>query len=219
MDPALLKKILAAIAAGEDKSGILAEIVASVASEEGSEPAGGDPNAAAADPAAGAPPGEKKDPPPTMNAEITDAELIKLTGAPDATSARRLLKNLPKMAEELDALKAEAVASEVEQRADLVAELVVWGAELPGTAWEGDPDKRIPVKRLASEDLKTLSARVAAFKAAHPERAERDLEPPDPAEEDVKTLSDAELEACRARNLDPKVYLKRKANAVRRSDQ
>lgn len=59
---------------------------------------------------------------------------------------------------------AERLAQENSARKAFVGALVKLGAELPSTAWEGDPSDQVPVARLASEPIDSLRARVAALR-------------------------------------------------------
>lgn len=155
MSPELLKKILAAIEGGEDKSGILAEIVAAMAGGgEPAAPAGADPLAASAEPAAPAP-----------GAEPKPAELSALTKALGCKSDEEAAAMVLTLHKQVTAQAAANDAVELETRRGLIAELVALGAEFPAHAWFGKPEDRVPVKRLAVEPIADMRARVALHKA------------------------------------------------------
>ncbi len=165
MDPKLIKDALDALEAGDSTKAleILKSLIASAAGapvEETTAPA--DPTMESADPPP-APALARRDP-------ATEAELVRLRTS-------------------VATLEAERVARELDDRRDLVARLVVLGAETPATAWAGDAAERQPCDRLAGEPLVTLRARVEALTAARPADARR----APPARGDaVVTLSDVE---------------------------
>jgi phage I-like protein len=148
MSPELLKKILAAIEAGEDKSGLLAEIVAAQAGGGEPAPAPSEPLAATADP-----PPEKP------------AELSALAKALGCSSEADAVAEVVALRRQVAAQKAATDAVELETRRDMISELVKLGAEFPALCWEGDAAARNPAPHLAAEPLNKLRERVALHKA------------------------------------------------------
>lgn len=123
----------------------------------------------------------------------------------------------------VDAIDAERAEFELEQRRELIAELVKLDVETPATAWQGDTDearaKRIPVKRLsaAAESLSELKARVKALKASRPEPREPAPPARGPRVEASKRFSRAQLAAAKAKGLTPEQFAEAVDNAARRS--
>lgn len=158
------------------------------------------------------------------NADATDNQdeqaagraLKRLTGC---NSAGEAIKAFESLRARVDTLDAERAALELSSRRELVADLVKLGVELPATAWEGEPEKRNPCKRLMNEPIDDLRKRVAALKKARPvKRLSRDIEPPESGEdvsEQVARLSAKELKWCKDNNVDPKDWVQQKKDAVR----
>jgi phage I-like protein len=152
MNPELLKKILAAIEAGEDKSGLLAEIVSQAAggtAEPAADVAASD---ALSDTAA-------DDPKPDALASLM-SRLSRL----EAEKAESVKKLSARVAE----LEAEREAEDQAERVKLCGALVVLGREDPATAWEGDPEKLKPAPHLQAEPIASLRARVKVLSARGP---------------------------------------------------
>lgn len=172
------------------------------------------------DPAAAGGSGEMEmggTPPPPPSAEAPDEpaedplkkKLCVLAGRPTLSEALDVFTQ--KLAR-LSQLDADATRLENAQRVELVAELVKLGAELPSTAWEGDPSKRTPVKRLSAESLDELKARVAKIREA---RGGRPRGPEAPTGPTVK-LSAFELKEIKRLGWTPEEYAEKKRNAARR---
>jgi hypothetical protein len=158
MDPELLKKALEAIKNGDGDAAasILESMIVAAASGDAAPPPADDAGAldAAADP-----------PPPTDEERAALAALRKHT---KRSTLGEAVQELSAMAAERAALAAERDALELDERRGLIAGLVKLGAETPATAWEGEADKRVPCKRLASEPIADLRARCKALGAKAP---------------------------------------------------
>jgi hypothetical protein len=216
MSPELLKKILAVKESGDGNAALelLTEIVVEYAA--GEQPAG--------DPTAGA-----ADPPPDPEAEAMTAlgrEVVTLCGASSAGEAVTRAKAV--FAEHAE-IEARAVKLEASERRGLVADLVTLGAETPATAWArneageiGEGDARVACKRLTSEPIAELRARVAALRAANP-RAARRITPPETGTEISEgdrvvktprgevTLSAREIKNCEEKGVKVETYAENKA--------
>jgi hypothetical protein len=156
MDPELISKALEALKSGDAESAIAAlEAMIAAAASSGAPPAPAD--AGALDAAA--------DPPPTDEEKAALAALRKHT---KRSTLGEAVAELSTMASERAALAAERDALELDERRGLIAGLVKLGAETPATAWDGEPDKRVPCKRLASEPIADLRARCKALGAKAP---------------------------------------------------
>lgn len=206
MDPALLQKILAAIADGKDDSGLLAEIIKSVAAEEGAEPpAGADPLAAAGDPPA-------KDPTkPEVPPMAASKELSPIAKALGCKTEEEAAQAVVKLQKQVAVHAATAAAVELNTRRELIGELVGLGIEKPATAWKGEPKDRNPVDRLMVEDISDMRARVELHKADGPRKP---AEAPAPGTEEIQ-LSKAEIEFCEKNKLTPAQFEARKKGIVR----
>jgi len=147
MDPKIIKDALDALEAGD--SGKALEILKSLIAS-----AAGAPVEAA--PAAEPDPTEESADPPAAPAGAA----LRRTPAADAETIK-LRAEVARLAADLD-------ARDLAERQTLVGRLVVLGAELPATAWDGDPEKRVPCERLSREPIETLRARVEALAAARP---------------------------------------------------
>ncbi len=198
MNPDLLKKILAAIEAGEDKSGLLAEIVAAQASGGAPADVGAD---AMSDTAAT--PTDDPAKPAELNAVL--ARLTKL----EAEKAESVKKLTARVAE----LEAEKAAEEHAERVALVGELVKLGYETPATAWDGEPEKLQPAKRFQAEPIADLKARVALYRKSPRSNADP---APLPASTEIK-LSKEEKAFCEKNGLTPEQFAARKASAVKKA--
>jgi phage I-like protein len=197
MNPELLKKILAAIEAGDDKSGLLAEIVAQAA---GGAPAPEAASDALSDTAA-TPPAEE--PKPELSA--LTARLTKL----EAEKADSVKKLSARIAE----LEAEKASEDQAERVKLCGELVKLGAETPASAWEGEPEKLKPCKRLQAVAIADMREHVKALSARGPIVT---AEPPTAGAGEVK-LSKSEQEYCTKHSLTPEQFAARKAGSVKKA--
>lgn len=200
MNPELLKKILAAIEAGEDKSGLLAEIVAQAAggaAEPASDVAAGD---ALSDTAA-SPPADPNKP----------AEMAALTARLAKLEAERTA-SVQTLSARIAELESERSAEDQAERVKLCGQLVVLGAETPATAWEGEPEELKPSKRLQAIALSDLRDHVKALSARGPIVNAEPATKSGPAE--IK-LSKTEREYCAKHNLTPEQFQDRKASTVK----
>jgi len=107
-------------------------------------------------------------------------------------------------------VEARELEADQKERKSLVASLVKLGVELPSTAWVGQDNDRKLCDRLADEPLESMRSRVKALSAVP---AKRKRPPAGPA----VALSKAEIDACKARNIDPKDFAARKAAVVKRT--
>lgn len=207
MDPELIKKALGLLEAG-DADGALALLKDLIASAAGAAPEAAAPEEAMAEtpetPENPAAPGEE----PAAAAALS--VLTQLTGKASAGEAVTWLRE---RFARIDTLDADRAALDLSSRRELIANLVELGVEFPSTAWEGDPAKRMPVKRLSDEPLESLRSRIALLQKARPASPKA----PRSAAPDVTTLTDSELAAAKKRGLSPEQFAARKANAVRRS--
>jgi len=213
MDPEKVKAALEAIEAGDAAKALelLKGMIAAAAG--GGEESASDPPAAASEALAeGAePPPEKPEDEEAAASKAALAKLSKLTGKSSAGEAVAVVEGVLTRLAKIEAREA---ALELSARRELIADLVRLGKEYPSTAWEGDPEDRKPCKRLASEPIEDLRARVALYKQHEPAGSPA---PPERAAPDATKLSKQELAACKARGIDPKDFAERKASAVRRS--
>ncbi len=148
MDPKLIQEALDALIADDAPKALelLKTLVASAAGAETSEPEA-DPSASTPDPAQAA----------------AAATLCKLTGRKSIGEA---VAAVEKAFATLRKAEADQAALDETSRAELVGRLVVVGAEVPATAWEGDAKDRKPVERLRAEPVASLRARVESLEAA-----------------------------------------------------
>lgn len=200
MNPELLKKILAAIEAGEDKSGLLAEIVSAMAG--GAAPASDVPASDALSDTAATPPAEEPKP-AEMSALLT--RLAKL----EADKAASVTTLTARIAE----LEADKSAEEQAERVKLCGQLVVLGAETPATAWEGEPENLKPSKRLQAIALSDLKDHVKALSARGPII---NAEPAKKGPAEIK-LSKDEQAYCTKHGLTPEQFQAKKASAVKKA--
>jgi phage I-like protein len=189
-----VKAALDAIEAG-DSAGAIEILKALIATAASGEAPGAEP----VEPMADAPVAESADAPVV---EALKRELGCATIA-EAFVALSALKTRVKTVDD------ESAALDNTKRVELVAELVKLGAETPATAWDGKPEKRMPVARLAGESVVSLSARVTALRASKPAPRTAPTAP-------VVTLSKRELDACAAKGITPEEFIERKAKLVRR---
>lgn len=205
MSPELLKKILDAIASGDEKAqaALLPEIVAAMAGAEGAtdEPAA-DPMAAAADPA----PADPEKP-----AVVASKELSPIAKALGCATEEEAAQAVLKLQKQVNEHAAASASVELETRRGLVAELVKLGVEFPATAWKGDPKNLAPADRLAAEPIAELRARVELHKAAGPRLP---AEAPPTGSTEVK-LSKTEQDFCTKHGLTPEQFQARKASVAR----
>ena len=205
MSPELLKKILDAIASGDEKAqaALLPEIVAAMAGAGDPAPAAAaDPMASAADPA----PAD-----PAKPAVAAAKELSPIAKALGCSTEEEAAQAVLKLQKTVNDQAAANLAVELEARRGLIAELVKLGVEFPATAWKGDAKDRNPADRLASEPIAELRARVELHKAAGPRTPAE--APPTGAE--VKPLTKAELKLAKDHNMTPEEFAAKKASAVR----
>lgn len=212
MDPAQLPAIAEAMGLGSDATveDILATIGAMMAkiqaaavgdgdAEDKAEAPEGqpaaDPNAPAADPAM----------------QAARVKLCSLTGRESVGEALADVELWRASYLDLAAERAKITKSqaqlEANERLSLVAQLVSMDKETPATAWV-DPTAKVlkPCKRLATEDIGELRARVAKLSGRKPA-------PKTPAkgEVDAHGLSAAELKICAEQKCEPKMFAMLKA--------
>lgn len=185
MDPKQLMAALDAIEAGDSTKAIelLKAIIASAASGgEAPEPA---PGAEAMS--------EGADTPTPPEDQKLMSRLSAILGGGKTT--HEVEAEVLRLSRVVATLEAERAATEQATRADLVAELVKLGVELPATAW-ADTEKRIPATRFAAEPVAELRARVEAHRAVGPRHV--NLEAP------TLTFSKAEQDAMAKMTPDQK---------------
>lgn len=154
MTPDQVKKIMAALEANDVDAlaAVCKELLAAAASggEAPAEPAGGE----ALGDTAQTPPAE----------EEPAAQLAALTV--QLTDLRRVQsETIAALTSQVRTLTDERDATNQVERLALVGKLVKLCAETPATAWSGDPEKRVVVKRLQDESIASLRARVVALSA------------------------------------------------------
>jgi len=154
MDPQQVKAALDILESG-DGAKALEVLKALIASAAGAEP-----DATAEEPE---PMSENADAPADGGDEDEDDEKM--------AKLRRGDVEIKRLRAQVDELLAEKAAADADARAELVGELVKLGVELPATAWEGDAEKRVPVKRLRDEALAELRKRVELLRGAKPANA------------------------------------------------
>lgn len=216
MDPEKIKAALEAIEAGDAAKAleILKAIVVSAAG--GTEEPAGEPAAepaAALEEGAETPPEEKPEEEKAALAAMNVLQGLTGTSSPGETVAAlsTVLKDVAK-------IKADAAIVELDSRRALVGELVKLGVEIPATAWEGDPAKLNPCKRLADEPIDALRTRVAALKKGGAGRMSPDLAPPVVVEDDeIAALSKDVLKAIKDKGMTPQEFIAAKKKAARRS--
>jgi hypothetical protein len=184
------------------------------AAAAGAKPSGEAPPAdAAAANADTAPPSDEESPETAALAHVA----LELTGLADPGAAIVAMREVFASAKKTkDASEAAELA---EQRA-LIADLILCGVEFPSTAWEGKPEDRNPVKRLADEPIDSLRTRVAAVKAARGSKPRQHTPPvqtPEQGGRMVKTskgeieLSAREIKNCETQKVKLEDYAENKA--------
>jgi len=203
MDPDMVKAALEALKNGDADAALmlLENLIAA---------------AAGAGPADEAPAGEAlaKDAPKDAPEDAPEATaalalLRDLTGCHSVREAGETLRGTIARVSQLDADRA---ALDLSARRELIADLVKLGAEVPSTAWEGEPKDRTPCARLAGESLESLRTRVKLLRGNAP----RGPQPPASGERAQIKLSARELSECAKRGISPEEFAARKAGAVRR---
>jgi hypothetical protein len=84
------------------------------------------------------------------------------------SSAGEAVEEYKRMKARVDVLDREHAALELSARRELVADLIKMGVETPALAWDGEPEDRKPVARLAAEPIDGLRARVKALSKSRP---------------------------------------------------
>jgi len=143
-----------------------------------------------------------------------DKEMSALARATGHKSDAALAKSYKKLQARVSTLDAESAEIELSARRELVADLVKLGVETPATAWRGDAEKRIPVKRLMSEPITGLRDRVDAMRAVRP----MPLEAPTPGTRNHKALTKVEQAGCKRLGITADEFNERKAAAAVRSN-
>ncbi len=193
MDPELLKKATDAIEAGDGAAAleILKSLLVSAAT--------GEAPATPPDPAAAS---------ATDEQVAAASALLALTGRESLAEAVAEIRRRNDVAVASETRSRELAAAEAtlstRERRALVVQLITLGAETPATAW-ADDSASAPCKRLESEPLEELRARVAKLAATGKPRAQP------PAGTGDVGLTDRELAMCRAKNIDPKAYAETRA--------
>ena len=209
MTPELLKKILDAIASGDEKAqaALLPEIVAAQAGGAPADPPNADPMAASA----GTPPA---DPTKPDDKPVAASALAKAMGcATDAEAAAEIVKLRKQVNEHADG----TAAVELETRRELVGDLVKLGFEFPATAWAGDPKDRKPVKRLLDEPIGELRARVLLCKATPRTAIEApETGPGSDVQAEIAKLSKEKLDAIKAKGMTPEQFIAARGTVLRK---
>jgi hypothetical protein len=154
-----------------------------------------------------APPAEA----PAPEEQQAAAAILHLSGKASLASSLPIVKAWQRAAAEQAKFEERRAAAEAVERRELVAELVKLGLETPATAWApsaaGVPDGITPVKRLQSEPIDDLRARVDVMRAARGQA----WAPKPPAATAAGSLSALEIEKCKARGVDPEAYASQRA--------
>lgn len=206
---ALLKKILDAIAAGDEKAqaALLPEIVAAIAGGGGDAEGATDPMAASA----GTPPA---DPTKPEDKPVAASALAKAMGfATDEEAAAEIIKLRKTVATQSES----TAAVELETRRELVGELVKLGYEFPATAWAGDPKERKPAKRLLDEPISELRSRVTLCKAS----PRTPIEAPETGaagdvQAEIAKLSKNTLDAIKKKGMTPEQFIAERGTVLRK---
>jgi len=169
MDPAKVKAVIEALKAEDADAalGLLEDMLASAAGADEAAPA-----EEPAAPAEGEALAEGAEPPPSEEDDEERAMARALKKFARCEGAGEAIAKLERLAKRIEAHDADVAVRDASSRRELVGRLVTLGAETPATAWEGEPDERKPVARLASEPVAEMRARVALLEASGP-RAER----------------------------------------------
>ena len=193
MDPDQVKAALAALMNDDAEAAktILQALIVTAASgavDDSAPPApdGADPLEQNVD----APPADPAEAPTDPNKKEAIAALSALTRLSGCAGYGEAIAFVTRLKADADAVLAQAAELEESSRLELVASLVKLGAELPGTAWAGEPKDRKPVTRLLSEPIAELRARVKALSAAKGTAPKRVEAPPTGASS--ATLSDSD---------------------------
>ncbi len=217
MDPDKLKAAIEAIKTG-DKDAALALLEDMVLAAAGADDGdAGDPEALADHPP-DEEPTELVDAPDGSaheDDEDKDKELSVLARATGYKSVPEFLGGYKKLLSRVSTLDAASAEVELGARRELVAELVQLGVDTPATAWQGNAEKRNPAKRLMSEPIAELRARVESLRATRP----APLQAPSVRNSSSdRPLTKKELSACKKLGITPEELIERKASAVRRSN-
>lgn len=149
-------------------------------------------------------------------AEATETAVKAMASLFGVQSPGEVLAHVQELKARADAAKAEQDKLDMTSRAEMVSSLVELGVELPAYAWDGDPEQKVPAKRLLDEPLDALRARVKALKAAHtpkqPLAPERSVE----AAGRTVALTDEDKRVCKERGWTHEEYAAKLAAAVRR---
>lgn len=154
MDPKMIQEALDALIAGDQAkcTDLLKAIVAAAAGAESTE-------------APEAPEAEAL-------AETPDEPVAPATDPKQKEALDKVASALAKIGERVEALNKVEAERELKERQALTGELVKLGVEFPSTAWEGDPSKMVPAKRLQSEPIAELRSRVEIYRSCAPKRPE-----------------------------------------------
>lgn len=198
MDPALIKKALDVIAAGDANAALelLNELVAAAAgAESGDESPEGDP----------------AEMPPALSEEQSAAlsQLLSITGCEGLGEA---IAKLSVWKSASDANAAQLKTLELNSRKELATRLVKLGAETPATAWK-DPANKVLSDRLLSENIDDLRGRVTALSAARGGDSLSNVKPPARAVE----ANAADVAAAKKLGITVTEFADRKAKAIKRA--
>jgi hypothetical protein len=108
---------------------------------------------------------ELSDPAPVEDpAKKDEAKALALTMLAELTGIAKpedAIARFRQLSERMTKLAEDEAATELNQRRDLLAKLVVLGYETPASAWEGKPEDRKPKARHLAETIPEMKARVA----------------------------------------------------------
>lgn len=151
MDPAKIKAALEALKNG-DADAALALLEGMIVDAAG----GGEGDPPATDNALG----ENAEPTPPAAGEEEDApaKLARLE-----KSVTDMVATIGRLSKITEGQAQAAATAELEERRELVASLVKYGAETPATAWSGKPEDRKPAEPWASVAIGVLRERVKCF--------------------------------------------------------
>lgn len=204
MNPEDVKAALEALKAGDgDKALALLEQIIAASAGGGAPPAPAGSEAMAD--TAETPPADPNDPAAASQLAALRKQVETATAAQAAEITR--------LTALVTTLTAAASAVGLTERRGLIAELVKLGVETPATAWEGEPEKLVPCKRLAGEPIAELRDRVKVLSARGPIAP---LTPPPSPGAEIK-LSKAEQEYCTKHGLTPEQFAARKAGIVKKA--
>lgn len=198
MDPALIKKALDVIAAGDANAALelLNELVAAAAGAESGDKS---------------PEGDPAKMPPALSEEQSAAlsQLLSITGCEGLGEAIAKL-SVWKSASDTNAAQLKTL--ELNSRKELAARLVKLGAETPATAWK-DPANKVLSDRLLSENIDDLRGRVTALSAARGGDSLSNVKPPARAVE----ANAADIAAAKKLGITVTEFADRKAKAIKRA--